>query len=73
MVLTGSRDQECFQVVVPRIQVLDLQVKSWILRDKAIADKLMHIPNDDTHKITHFEEYNNWLERFNTQFIKPTN
>ncbi len=37
-----------------------------------ISNKLMYIPNDDTHKITAFVDYNNWLEQLYTLFNEPT-
>ena len=36
-------------------------------------DKLIYIPNDDTHKITHLEDYNFWLKSLDTQFSEPIN
>ena len=43
-----------------------------IYRDKTMADKLMNIPNDD--KQNHpSEDYNYWLERFDTQVNESTN
>ena len=45
---------------------------SRILREKAMADKLVYIPNDDT-KITLFVHYYKWLKRFDTQHNESNN
>ena len=36
-----------------------------------MADKLMHIPNDDTQYYLIYKNY--WLKRFDTQHREPTN
>ena len=37
-----------------------------------MADKLIHIPNDDTQNY-YFVDYNKWLKRLDTQLNEPTN
>ena len=41
-------------------------------RDKAMAVKLMYIPNDDT-QVTSSVYNNQWLKRLDTQQNEPTN
>ena len=37
-----------------------------------MANKLIHIPNDDTHNYS-YVDYFNWLKRLKTQLNEPTN
>ena len=40
--------------------------------DKTMGDILMYIPNDDTQNFSSVD-YNQWLERLDTQINEPTN
>ena len=38
-----------------------------------MADEIMHITNNDIHKINISVDYNYWLKRFDTWLNEPTN